>query len=182
MHLITPACTGTLASQHLSCCNSSWLILHIPYCCHWSAGKRKSKGKSKGSAKDAAAAAEKRSSKVAAVASTKARGKPKKLGLMDHALNALPPQLSRWLRKHRKAITWGIAVVTFLVFCIMAWLSSLSNRQQDKESEAMRIQQQRLMQEQQMQHFQEQQRLMQEQHMRNMHGQHPQAAGPQYMP
>jgi hypothetical protein len=134
------------------------------YCCHWSAGKRKSKGKSKASAKDAAAAAEKRSSKVAAVASTKARGKPKKLGVTDHILNALPPQLSRWLRKHRKLITWGIIAFTVLAFCFMLWWNGGATRRQEQEMEAalraMRAQQQQ----QQQQHMQEQ--------ARRMHGQH----------
>jgi hypothetical protein len=91
------------------------------------AGKRKSKGKSKASAKDAATAAEKRSSKVAAVANVQAKGKPRKLGVKDHVLNALPPAVSRWLKKHSKWVKWGILLAALIAVFFMWWLSKAAD-------------------------------------------------------
>ncbi|KAF6257140.1 fibronectin type III [Scenedesmus sp. NREL 46B-D3] len=85
------------------------------------AGKRKAKAKPKASAKDAAAVAEKRSSKAAAVVKVEAKGKPKKPTMKDHILNALPPQLSRWLKKHSKLVKFGVIVAAVIVILIMCW-------------------------------------------------------------
>jgi hypothetical protein len=151
------------ATNHTACICCALIVL---------AGKRKSKGKSKASVKDAAAAAEKRSSKVAAVANVTAKGKPRKLGLKDHVLSQLPPPVSRWLRKNSKYVKYGIAAAAVLAVLVMIVLASLGSRGGDAPRGGDAAAQAAFMQMQAQQQMQMQaQQRMQEQQLHNMHAQ-----------
>lgn len=163
-----PAAPAAPASEGDS--SESGLALAPASAAEAGAGKRKSKGKSKASVKDAAAAAEKRSSKVAAVANVTAKGKPRKLGLKDHVLSQLPPPVSRWLRKNSKYVKYGIAAAAVLAVLVMIVLASLGSRGGDAPRGGDAAAQAAFMQMQQQMQMQAQQR-MQEQQLHNMHAQ-----------